>query len=221
MDKIAKIASRFVNLVKRSDWGKLWAEKEIMSEADIRVLFGIVAAAGFEPKKVVFGKLRGNYLDEERRATGKTYPINDICPYKVIGQYDGADYRATGWLDTMVCFVIRGSERPQLTKEVRQEIERSVPLKPIQLTPEGDMLEEDSPSGDSGYLVDHTRDNHKLISCVGLHSYCNGWVDRCDATKMHDALLCRKCHLRVLFPKNTKTYGELRQIMAAKIGYTK
>lgn len=217
MEEIAGIASRFVDLVKRSDWGKLWAGKEVLSKVDIQVLFETVEAAGFKPKKVVFGKLKVDYLDEERRATGKTYPINSSCPYKVIGQYNGAHYLATGWLDSMVYLVIQERDKGRLIKKVRQEIERSVPLKPIQMTPEGDMLEEYPPSGDSSYFVDHTRDDHELTSCVGLHSYCNGWIDRNRATKTHDALSCRKCHMRVLFPKEVKTYGEFRQVMAAKI----
>ena len=34
--------------------------------------------------------------------------------------------------------------------------------------------------------------------------------------RLGDVIVCRGCHLRVLFPKKIKTYGELRQVLASK-----
>ena len=113
-----------------------------------------------------------------------------------------------------------GKDREELIKFVQAEIERSIPLEPIQLTPEGDFLLEYPPNLTPGFLVDHTRDDHRLNSCVGVHKYCGSWMDRHGATATHDAISCRGCRLRVLFPKEVKTYGELRQTLAAKIGGT-
>ncbi|OGI16355.1 MAG: hypothetical protein A2Z52_01790 [Candidatus Moranbacteria bacterium RBG_19FT_COMBO_42_6] len=67
------------------------------------------------------------------------------------------------------------------------------------------------------YFVNHARDEHNLESTVGLHEYCNGWMDRQRSTKTHDIIVCRKCHLRIPFPKEIKTYGEFRQAMADKL----
>lgn len=105
-----------------------------------------------------------------------------------------------------------GIGREKAIETVRLEIERSIPLQPIQLTHEGDMMLEYLREG---YSVDHTRDSHELVSCVGIHAYCRGYVDRRRATKSRDALLCRSCYLRVLFPLEIKTYGELRQTLIA------
>jgi len=212
------IASKFVRLVLKADWDNQWAGKEDFLPEDVEILFKTVSAAGFEPKSVVPGKLRGDYYNEERRATGETYPINSICPYKVLGE-TGADYRATGWLDSLVRFAIqsRARQNDDIIKMVRTEIARSVPLEPIQLTPDDDKLIEYPPSRTSDYFFDHTRDDHKLTSCVGLHAYCNGWIDRLRATETLDALSCRACRIRVLFPKTIATFGELRNFLSNKL----
>lgn len=207
------IATSFVDLALKYDWGKV---KELPAD-EVQIFFATVSAAGFEPAKVVPGKLVGHYRDEDGSSTSETYPINNTCPYKVIKR-DGNDrydhYRATGWLDRALSFVGMGMDRQECIKAIQHEIERSIPLEPIQLTIEGDLLREYPPSGEG--FVDHTRDNRKLNSCVGIHDFCNSWMDRTRATKVHDAIVCRGCHLRILFPKETKTYGELREFLALK-----
>jgi len=208
--KTSEIAALFVDLALKHDWGKV---KELLDE-EVQILFATVSAAGFNPTKVVPGKLVGHYRDQDGSSTGETYPINGYCPYKVISR-DGDDhYHATGWLDRAIYFARRGSDREERVKAIQHEIERSVPMKPIQLTAESDMLREYPPSGD--YFVDHTRDGGALSTCVGVHDFCNCWMDRTRATKTHDAVVCRGCHLRVLFPKEIKTYGQLREHLESK-----
>ncbi|MEK9154758.1 MAG: hypothetical protein AAB596_01670 [Patescibacteria group bacterium] len=208
--KTTEIAASFVNLALKHDWSKV---KELSAD-EVQILFATVFAAGFEPTKVVPGKLVGHYRDQDGSSTGETYPINGYCPYKVISR-DGDDhYRASGWLNRALYFASRETDRQERIKAIQHEIERSVPLKPIQLTSDGDFLREYPPSGD--YFVDHTRDDRELSSCVGIHDFCNCWIDRTRATKTHDAIVCRGCHLRVLFPKEIETYGELRQVLASK-----
>lgn len=181
-------------------------------EIDASILFAVVCAAGFEPLKIVPGIAYGNCY-EEGEFTG-TYPLNKSCPYKVVSQ-EGDDHGvATSWLDSVVQLASGAlasrrtptdPSKPKLIESVRLEIERSVPMKPIQLTVDGDMMREYPPSH-----REHTRDTHVLGSCIGVHDYCNGFMDRHRATKTHDSVSCRACHLRVLFPKEVKTYGELR-----------
>ena len=177
------VASQFVDLVlKHERWDKV---KELADD-EVRVLFAVVSAAGFEPKAVVPGKLVGHCLDEDGSRTGETYPINKLCPFKVVSQEGGDHYFATAWLDCALRYAVaratRGGEnRDQLIEVIRSEIERSVPLQPIQLTPEGDMLREyprQALAFGLEYFVDHARDDHELGSCVGVHGYCNGWMDR-------------------------------------------
>lgn len=217
MDTVS-IASRFVDIALKY---KQWSEVKELPDGEMQVLFEIVTAAGFEPKRIVLGKLRGNYLDQDGSRTGETYPINSLCPFKVVNQEGGDQYFVTGWLDCALRRVVFGGSRrnrEQLIKAIQLEIERSIPLKPIQLTPEGDLLHEYPPSPHAFFglehFVDHTRDNHELSCCVGVHEYCNSWMDRVRATKTHDAIVCRGCHLRVLFPREIETYGELRQTLA-------
>jgi len=197
------------------------------------VFFEIVSAAGLNPKKVTLGRLVGNYLDQDGSKTGENYPINGLSPFKVVNQEGNDHYFATGWLDDAMCRVVfggikqsatravygflpEGKEEPfkETVEAIRLEIERSIPLNPIRLTTEGDMLEEYPPSVNNSWFVNHTRDNNELRDCVGIHKYCGGWIDRHRATTTRDAVVCRACHLRVLFPKEVKTYGELRQVLA-------
>lgn len=201
-----EIAVALVELAQRY----ISSKPEELSADDVHVLFETVSAGGFEPKGLVLGLLRGHYLDQDGSRTGETYAINGF-PFKVINQDGSDDYTATGWLDGIMGVAVGGK-----AEEVQKEIERSVPLQPIQLTAEGDMLREYPPRREWTYLVDHARDTRELSSCVGVHDSCNFWMDRVGATKTHDALLCRGCHLRVLFPKGIKTYGDLRKFLAFK-----
>ena len=208
--KTSEITTAFVDLALKHDWGKV----QELPDAEVQILFATVSAAGFEPTKVVPGKVVGHYLEQDGGRSGETYPINGYCPYKVISR-DGDDhYHATGWLDRAIRFAKNGSGREERIEAIQREIERSVPLKPIQLNGEGDVLREYPPSGEG--FVNHTRDSCELSSCVGIHDFCNCWMDRTHATKTHDAIVCRGCHLRVLFPKEIKTYGQLRAYTESK-----
>ncbi len=215
------VATQFVDLALKYEWGKV----KKLPDVEVQVLFEVVAAAGFDPKKVRQGNIVGHYRDQDGSNTGETYPINGLCPFKVVSQEDGDQYFATGWLDCALRRVVYGAARKkegreQLIETIASEIERSVPLTPIHLTSEGDHLCEYPPNTLAfglEYFVDHTRDNHELNSCVGIHMHCNCWMDRHRATSTHDAIVCRGCHLRVLFPKKVMTYGELRQALASQV----
>ncbi|MFZ2038661.1 MAG: hypothetical protein WAV11_01880 [Minisyncoccia bacterium] len=226
MDTV-EIAKNFVNLVlKHADWKEV---KELPAD-EVQVFFDTVSAAGLKPKQVVIGKLLSNYRDMDG-PTKETYPINHLCPYKVIGQDGKDDYFATGWLDCALRFVF-GNSKPTygnkdevvvfvgLVKALNAEIERSIPLQPIQITADGDILEERHPTTRTfgfEFFVDHTRDDSLLESWCGVHKYCGRQIDRVCATETKDAILCRGCYLRVLFSKEIKTYGALRQEIAKRI----
>jgi hypothetical protein len=210
--QMAEIAASFVDLALKHDWRQI---TELPAD-ELQIIFEIVSAAGFEPTQVVPGKLVGNYLDQDGSRTGDTYPINSSCPYKILGRNGNDHYRATGWLDCALSLARRGVSREERVQAIQREIERSIPLEPIKLNVEGDTLRE-YPSSSYHYFVDHTRDSQELGGCIGVHDYCNGFMDRSGATKTHDAIVCRRCHLRILFPKEVKTYGELRMALASKV----
>lgn len=213
------VATRFVDLVlKRTP--KEWSEINTLSEDEARVLFNTLSVAGFNLKKLEVGKLVGDYIGQSGSTTGETYPINRLCPFKVIYN-DGKDHRfSTGWLDCAFMRVAQSNEsRKELIKVITEEIERSIPLKPIQITPEGDFLREfclTPLNFGPEYFIQHKRDENVLNSNVGIHKFCNGDIYRVRATETHDAILCQKCYLRVLFSKEVKTYGELREEFAFK-----
>ena len=106
--------------------------------------------------------------------------------------------------------------KTRLLRKIIKKIAQSVPFEPIQLTIEGDYLQECPSSSEKinpRFMLDHTRDNHTLDSRIGMHKYCNSWMDRNHATATHDAIICRGCHIRILFPKEVKTYGDLRKAL--------
>jgi hypothetical protein len=221
-ETVAMIATKFVDLALKhmSLLGKVGVLPSITPN-ETQTLFAIVTAAGFNPKEVRSGKLTGNYHDENGRCTGVTFPINRFCPLKVINQEDRDDYAATGWLDCAFRYVTESWEtqktnRRQLITEIATEIKRSVPLAPIQLTPEGDFLSERPPHTLVTYFVNHPRDDDEFRSTVSVHLYCGGQMNQRGATKTCHALVCQSCYLRVLFPKEVRTYSELRQALATK-----
>lgn len=214
-NKHTEIATRFVDLAQKYGYG--WSNATNLPDDEIKTLLDTVNAAGFESSKVTLGKLQGSYRDEDG-PTGEKYDINTLCPYKV-----DDNYHATGWLNCILRLVVNGrggfraEGREESIEFVAKEIARSIPMAPIQLTSDGDILKEYPSPIYSSYLVDHTTDEKELGCCVGVHAYCNSWMDRCGATKTHSAIVCRGCHLRVLFPNTVKTYGELRQALSAQL----
>lgn len=223
MPETKEIASRFVDLVMKYDY---WEKIEQLPADEMQILFDVVFAAGFELKAIVLGKLRGNWHDQGG-PTGETFPINELCPFKVVKE-EGNHHFATGWLDCALRRVTHGAtrereSRDQIIEAIHAEIERSVPLKPVQLTPEGDLLQEYPRKPNSfgfSHFVDHARDNHEFGSYASLHKYCYGGMNRRRATEKYDALVCGQCYLRVLFPKEVRTYGELRQALASQFAQT-
>lgn len=223
--EIREVATRFVDLALK--YGRRWFEMKTLPAEEVEILFDVVSAAGFKPEGVVLGMLRGNHRDEDGSKTGETFPVNELCSYKVVNKtrekYED-DYSATRWLDDALRRVVLGfrwteqEDRETLIKVMIQGIERSVPLEPIQITAEGDVLLE-YPPGTHGFgSDDHTRDDHKLDGTVGVHKYCNGWMDRKRATETRDVIMCRLCNLRVYFSREVKTYGELRKALAKVCG---
>lgn len=221
-DKVRSSATRFVDFaLKHSERGKV---KNLPTDEAQTLFFDVVSAAGFDPQKVIPGRLVGHYLDQDGSRTGGTYPINGVCPFKVVDEDGDDNYFATGWLDCALWRVVSGTTRHQENREklvdvMIEEIERSIPLEPVQLTPDGDLLLECPPHGDGfgfTYFVHHTRDKDVLDSCVGVHAFCEGWMDRGRSTRTHDVIMCRSCHLRALFPRKVKTYGELRRALKSQ-----
>lgn len=209
--KIAEVATRFVDFVLENMQGD---EIKAFPEGAAQIFFSIASEAGFEPKKVVPGK-----VSDERGGLS----VNEVCPFIVVDKEDKPHYFATGWLDCAVRRVAYGSSRQgegrvKLIEAIFIEIERSIPLAPIWLTPEGDLLRENPPTplfSGLGYFVKHMRDDCEFDSyaTAGIHKFCDGRIDRCRATEKNDVLICRACYLRVLFPREVKTYGQLRQAL--------
>ncbi len=195
------IAQDFVDLAMKYDW----RETEKIEDQEIQVIFDTVDAAGFNPGQIVPGKL----------VYQGTNPcvINEYFKFQVIRR-NKPHYFATGWADCAVRRVVFGSKKKEshnrLVEVISQEIENSIPLLPIQITPEKDMLREPNPKMPLigfRYFVKHTREDDIISTgCVGVHENCNGIIQRVSETM----ICCTKCGLKVLIPISVRTYGDLR-----------
>lgn len=219
-DQNLDIATEVVEMVTQHKGAGKWE----LTEKELLVLTNLVFAAGFESQMVVPGILYGWNVDQDGSKLDQ-YQFNHF-PYKVIASDGTEDFGATGWLQDAVNLVSSVGYRGDrtLVEQLIHEIDESVPLKPIQLTREGDFLREYPPRPHElaafNYFVKHTRDDGVLSSCVGIHSYCGGWVDRHGATATQHALVCRACGLRIYFPKGIRTYGDLRQYLEKQFAQT-
>jgi len=172
-------------------------------------------------QKVVPGKVIEYYYEEDFTKTEQYYLVNSLCLFKVVDQDNNDHHFATGWLDCALKQVRQEKkDRQKLIETIIIEIKRSIPLTPIQLTSMGDNLCECPPRPKESeyfkYFVNHTRDNDPFGPfLVGIHQLCNGWMERIQATKTHDVILCRKCCLRIPIPKEIRTYGDLRKIFTS------
>lgn len=217
------VASHFVDLALK--YKHYWVKIEELPDDEMQILLDTVSAAGFKPKAVVFKKLVGQYRDQDG-PTGETYPINELCPIKVVNKSDGDNYLATGWLDCVLRQVIFGANQmneglDELVETITFEIGRSIPLLPIKLTRENDFLQEPDPPlghGHLKYLVNHTKDEDSLFrNRIGLHAVCGNSLERRPGSKTHSVIICNSCFLRVPFPKEIATYGKLRLYLETKL----
>ena len=206
------IATAFVDLVMRY---LEWRNVKELSIQEYEVLAELLREAGFTLRRVRPGKLRGDYRAQDGDTTGETYPINDHCNFKVVGKDGHDDSDATAWLDAAIERVGRGAgacreTHSEIIEAIMKVVEDNIPLVPITLNIGGDTLCEMPSLGGFGGNP-HKRDYHKFDSITGVHKYCGGVIERRGATKIRDALVCRGCCMRILFPKRIETLGELRR----------
>ena len=204
-------ARRVVGIVQsctREEWKNLKA----LSDEDAGIFLFFVTFAGFKIKGIRYGRIKTAMFDEDRSPTGEYFFLTELCPLVFLHADENGHLqdheKATYWLECIFQLILGWQQdNNQLVERVDSEFERSKPLDPIPLG-NGNFLCEYPPS-DSG-LVDHSRDHNDMGHSAGTHRYCGGYMDRHRATKKEDSLSCRKCHLRVQFPREIKTYGELR-----------
>ena len=213
-EQIREVATRFVDVVLRYDWNNI--EGGLKDRDEIQTLFDIVNIAGFCPTRVVLGRVMG--YEGFRFGCMLNRPAI-LCPYKVVGKDDHVDednIPASIWLNTMFGSIIYSDKkaedaRNQLISTIIKEVEDVIPLEPIQITLDGDFL--DVPLG-QGFK--RPRDNDEFGLCIGTHQFCGGSINRGRATHTHDVIVCGRCYLRILIPREIETYGDLRRALAPK-----
>lgn len=215
MADVKELAAWFVEFAKRHAKRD---ESTAFADEVLKKMFDLVEAAGFEARAVTVEALMVPVYDwQDRDYVGKR-PLNDACPFAVVDEEGGHHEVATSWLNQLWKLAnpiefYHKKDSTVLVEEVQREIVRSVPLKPIPIGPDGEFLLEYPPAY-PGFFTDHTNDEKVASGCVGVHKYCNGCVNRKCISKKFDAIVCRECGLRTPFPREVKTYGDLRAAMA-------
>lgn len=209
------VAERFFDLMFERYKDEIWFDD--LREEEVVVLREVLAVAGFE----FAGIISGGFILRN---------IQNPCFLVVDSEGNKIDI-ATGWLNQFSIFVvdlIRNGGKQFETKasiigEICKKIEKSIPFAPIQITIDGDHLVEyllvPVMEGFNHYFAEHSRDGDEVTGgrAIGVHQYCDGYIDIKPATADKNALICRSCFLRVLIPIGLKTYGEIRRDLTKRI----
>lgn len=78
----------------------------------------------------------------------------------------------------------------------------------IRLTKQGEFL--------LSYPNDKNKDDCVLSLCIGVHEFCEGWIDIGQVSKTHNALYCRRCNFRLLVPSEIDTWKKLESHLKIK-----
>lgn len=212
-----KLARSFVEVVRRKG---NWPQVTELSRGEAEMFLELLHTAGFTEvvgleKEQARAPVCGGGLPSSRVKV-----VNNYFPFACKASSGYLISCATGWLDEMVC-QIKGAQGDigSAVEFVIQEIRRSVPLKPINLTAD-DVLKEQPPQYHGyTYLVDHMQDGDKLAGSIGLHSVCGGILTYKQTSEGYCTIRCQcsECGLRVVVPVEIKTYKELREYLLGKL----
>lgn len=59
--------------------------------------------------------------------------------------------------------------------------------------------------------------NGSSVKPIMTHNVCNGCLDLVRISAKHQAIICRECLLRVVFPLTVKTFGDLRRYLRERL----
>lgn len=76
-------------------------------------------------------------------------------------------------------------------------------MKKIQLTQKGEFL--------LPYPSDKEKSDCELNFCIGVHEFCEGWIDIHQIAKTYNVLHCRRCNFRLLIPIEVDTWKKLKK----------
>ena len=57
----------------------------------------------------------------------------------------------------------------------------------------------------------------ELDLVAGVHKICKGWMDVMSVSDTHNALICRRCKLRVVIPNHIRSWKQLSTHMKNKL----
>jgi len=79
---IPEVSEAFADLFRKSNIERF--QQWELSKKELHVLFNLVEAAGFKPKKITPGRLTAHYTDQKGSKNGLSYVNNETCSYKVV-----------------------------------------------------------------------------------------------------------------------------------------
>lgn len=210
-----EVANKLYGIANEYDWN---GEDFKLEKEGVDSIIDILTIVGFEPSGLESGTIPVWEVDQDGSRIRPYSKLNSTFPFIVMNEEGEEDSYVTGWINQTIERARRiFEERHKTIDALTNIINRSVPLEPILLTSDGDYLVDNTPNtntiGGHDFHRARVRDEDKVGGGPDIHKYCRGFVGRIRATKEKDALVCRKCGIRVLFPRTVKTYKDLRRVM--------
>jgi hypothetical protein len=186
-------------------------------QSDSQTLLSLLRMAGISAGSLEAVKWK------EAEECPERFPQEFAFPFLVRQETGGGVSKAaTAWLDRAYKAVRKSSvDGVAAFQAVIDLIFRIIPLDPIRITKEGDLLVDKDggmavKEGDSGYVLEICclRDHDPLPKkgkMVGTHYLCGGPLMVRESNPEQDALCCYGCFLRITIPKGLATYGDLRK----------
>lgn len=209
----------FVLLNQRSRSGNV-DYVDLTKNGGLKSVSDVLGLVGFKTASLALGELTA--LPKSGHGYARVL-LNPNCPFRANNLDGTGQEEATMLLEDIFSAVSAWKDRQEtkctedLVQEVASKIESFMPLPLIKLTLNGDYLSEEFPTNPR----DHTKDSDPVKNfpyATGRHRpYCQGVLKVQETTEQVSVILCYICGLRVEFPKQVNTYGELREYFESKL----
>lgn len=178
-----------------------------LASEETDIVQALLKRGGFDVVTLAKDKVMGSRLISQDES--EPYLANPTSGYRAVDQF--ATTEPSSWLEMFwrrTLGLVRSGKQQEAISFLQEQFRKCRPLVPVVVNIYGDTFKE--PYRQAG---ENRSTNGSKISTL-VHAYCGGWADLKTSSPSHQALLCRKCHLRLPVPTEVTTWGELRKHFA-------
>ena len=227
MTRVDQLAANFIALV-RSKTKEEWVTFSDINQIDIGIIRDFLDVADQISDNLSIGRVRDSIsihmMDEDDLSS--TYAVNTVSPFLVCVDLSAGTYRceqeceSIRWLDVMLKTVLEHKQNiDTLIQLLVQKVISSQHMPPIIVNEYGEAFTEGKDIYGGSNLFSRLKDSDRIGQNLkklnhGHHSDI-GFLR--GGSKTHDVLFCKECGLRVPYPTEIKTFGELRSYLRERI----